>query len=626
MMNKLTYIFILFLIPFISAGSLNMHFVDLTSMSSVEGVSVDLYDYNTNILLSTHNSDVNGVLTIDDLEGEYTLRASKDGYSNVKITQVMNGADVDLGDQFMVSFSKVNVEISNASGPVTNAVVTIQETVDSISDVFEGSNGVLEVPAGSYTIFVYAPNHVQKSFPINLAPGEVVNKVYVMEYSNETLFPTVVNVEVDLDKSSVNAGEEVIVSAKAIYNNGLEYDVTSSAQWNIPDVGEVYNNEIVTQVRGTHTITATFLGKTGTSTLNVANGEVESLTLTASKTSVVVKEKSIITCNLRDVYANVFTSSADVTCTTTCGTLNGNEFSSNSVCTATILCVYNANNSINSTVTVKVNEEDSGGSSSGSSGSTKTTTTTTTTSTTTTTTVKPVVEEKVEEELTTIKFVLPDEVVEGGLIEIVVTDINGDPVEGIEITVMDPNKDKFTLSSDSNGLISFEANLFGNYFLYSEDYTIAGTRVIYVESLMPDLSELNTTPVIINAEPIIPQKRDVNETNTEDTRASVFDVLTATISGEMSIVDALKATVHLWILIAIVLISAAIFFVVYTYVIGKSISDDENNSKPDNVQMEKVSVKVSETIVPPAVDQPITETESELEEKLRKLRELKRNL
>ena len=94
----------------------------------------------------------------------------------------------------------------------------------------------------------------------------------------------------------------------------------------------------------------------------------------------------------------------------------------------------------------------------------------------------------------------------------------------------------------------------------------------------------------------------------------------------MSIVDALRSTVHLWILIAIVLISAAIFFVVYTYVIGKSINDDEKTSKPDNVQMEKVSVKESESIVPPVVNQPITETESELEEKLRKLRELKRNL
>lgn len=622
MMNKLAYIFILFLIPFISAGSLSMHFVDLTSMSSVGDVSVDLYDYNTNILLSTHNSDVNGVLTIEDLEGEYTLRASKDGYSNVKVTQVMDVPDVDLGDQFMVPFSSVNVEVRNSTGAI-DAVVTIQENSDIINDVFEGSEGIFEVSAGSYTIFVYAPNHVQKSFSINLAPGEIINKVYVLEYADETLFPSVVNVEVDLDKSSVNAGEEVIVSAKAIYNNGLEYDITSSAQWNIPAVGEVYDNEIVTQNMGTYTISATFLGKTGSNTLNVENGDVESLTITASKTSLYVKQKSTITCNLRDVYSNIFTSSEDVTCTTTCGTLNANEFSSNSVCTAIITCVYNADNSINSTITIKVNEEDSGSNSGSSSGSTKTTTTTQTTPTTPTIVEE---EEEVEEELTTIKFVLPDDIVEGGLIEIVVTDINGDPVEGIEITIMDPNNGKFTLTSDSNGLISFEALLFGNYFFYSEKYTIAGSRVVYVESLMPDISELDTSPVIINAEPIIPEKRNVTDTNTEDTRASVFDVLTATISGEMSIVDALRSTVHLWILIAIVLISAAIFFVVYTYVIGKSINEDEKTSKPDNVQMEKVSVKESESIVPPVVDQPITETESELEEKLRKLRELKRNL
>ena len=625
-MNKLTYLFILFLIPFISAGSLSMHFVDLTSMSSVGDVSVDVYDYDSNLLVSTYNSDVNGVLTIEDLEGEYTLRASKNGYSNVKITQVMDITDVDLGDQFMVPFSKVNVEVTNASGPV-NAVVTIQETSELISDVFEGSTGIFEVPAGSYTIFVYAPNHVQKSFPIDLAPGEVANKIYIMDYSNETLLPVVVTVEVDLDKSSVNAGEEVIVSAKAIYNNGLEYDVTSSAQWNIPAVGEVYDNEIVTQKTGTYTITATFLGKTGSETLNVDNGKIESLTLTASKNSVKVKEKSIITSNLIDVYSNVFTSSDNVTCTTTCGTLNGNEFSSNSVCTATITCVYDLDNSINSTISVKVNaasssDDNGGSSSSGSSSTTKTTTTTTTT----TTTVKPVVEEEIEEELTTIKFVLPDDVLEGGSIEIVVTDLNDNPVEGIEVIIMGPDGEKNILISDSNGFMSFKTESFGNYFLYSEEYTIAGTRVIYVKSLMPDVSELNNTQVVLNPEPVIPQIRNVTETETADTRSSVFDILTSTISGEMSIVDALKSTVHLWILVAIILISAAVFFVVYTYVIGKSISDDEHSSsaQPDNVQMEKVSVPVSEPVVPPVVDTSVPE--SDLEQKLRKLKELKRNL
>ena len=186
--------------------------------------------------------------------------------------------------------------------------------------------------------------------------------------------------------------------------------------------------------------------------MNVENGDVESLTITASKTSLYVKQKSTITCNLRDVYSNIFTSSEDVTCTTTCGTLNANEFSSNSVCTAIITCVYNADNSINSTITIKVNEEDSGSNSGSSSGSTKTTTTTQTTPTTPTIVEE---EEEVEEELTTIKFVLPDDIVEGGLIEIVVTDINGDPVEGIEITI-GSNNGKFTLTSDSNGLISFE--------------------------------------------------------------------------------------------------------------------------------------------------------------------------
>jgi hypothetical protein len=66
--------------------------------------------------------------------------------------------------------------------------------------------------------------------------------------------------------------------------------------------------------------------------------------------------------------------------------------------------------------------------------------------------------------------------------------------------------------------------------------------------------------------------------------------------------------------------------VVYTYVIGKSISDDEHSSsaQPDNVQMEKVSVPVSEPVVPPVVDTSVPE--SDLEQKLRKLKELKRNL
>ena len=619
-MNKFSYIFILFLfLPLLSAGTLSMHFVDLNTMSSVSEVNVDVYDYDSNVLLFTQNSDVNGILEIEDLKGKYTLRARKEGYSNVKLTQVMDVSDVDLGDYSMVPLSRVHVEVSNSSQPI-NAVVTIQEDVNTIVDGFEGSNGELNVLAGSYTIFVYAPNHIQKSFPIDLMPGEVQNKNYVLEYSNETMFPSVVTVQVELSEASVNAGEEVIFVAKAIYNNGDERDVTSTANWNIPNLGFVYDNEIVTQKIGDHTISATYLGRTGSSVLTVSNGEVVSLTLSASKTTVKVNEKSTLTFNLEDIYSNVFATD-DVNCTTSRGTLNGNEFSSSSTGTATISCVYNPNNDINSTITINVNADDSGSSSSsGSSGSTGTTTTTTTTTTQTiTTTIVPDVEE--EEQLTSIKFILPQDVEEGEIIEIIVTDVFGEPVEFIEITIMDPKDERITLVSNANGVISLRANTFGNYFLYSEDYTIIGPRVVYVKSLMPEVGEVDTTPIVLRPDPIIPVRNETENELVED-ESSVYDILVATISGDMNLIDALKATVHLWILVAITLISAAVFFVVYTYVIGKSISED-SNAKPDNV--EKESVSVSEPI-PVMNEKAISEAESELEEKLRKLRELKRNL
>ena len=414
-MNKFSYIFILFLFfPLLSAGTLNMHFVDLNTMSSVSDVNVDVYEYDSNILLFTVSSEVDGTLNIDEMDGKYVLRISKENYLNEKLEQTMvNGSDVDLGDRFMVPLSRVNVEVSNSSQPI-DAVVTIQEDVNTIVDGFEGSTGELNVLAGSYTIFVYAPNHVQKSFPINLMPGEIQDKSYVLEYSNETLFPSVVSVEVDLSVTSVDAGDEVELKAKAIYNNGDEKDITSVIDWD-STAGETYGNELITKNVGEHTITATYLGKTGSNVLTVSNGEVISLTISASKSSVEVNEKSILTYNLEDVYSNVFTT-GDVNCTTSRGTLNGNEFSSSSVGTATISCVYNPNHDINSTITINVNDDDdddSGSSgNSGSSSSRSSTSTTTTTTQTTTTTVVPVVEEE-EEELTSIKFILPDEVYEG---------------------------------------------------------------------------------------------------------------------------------------------------------------------------------------------------------------------
>jgi hypothetical protein len=626
-MNKFSYIFILFLfLPLLSAGTLSMHFVDLNTMSSVSDVNVDVYDYDSNVLLFTVSSEVDGTLNMDEMDGKYVLRFSKENYLNEKLEQTMvNGTDVDLGDRFMVPLSKVNVNVSNSSQSL-NAVVTIQEDVNTIVDGFEGSNGELNVLAGSYTIFVYAPNHVQKSFPIDLMPGEVQNKNYVLEYSNETLFPSVVSVEVDLSETSIEAGDEVELNAKAIYNNGDEKDITSVIDWD-STAGYVYGTELITKNIGEHTISATYLGKTGSSVLTVSNGEVVSLTISASKTSIEINEKSTLTFNLEDVYSNVFTTT-DVNCTTSCGTLNGNEFSSSSVGAATISCVYNPNNDINSTITINVNkdDDDSGSSgNSGSSGSTRTTTTTTTTQTTTTTIVPEVEEE--EEKLTSIKFILPQGVEEGEIIEIIVTDVDGEPVEFIEITIMDPENEEITLVSNANGVISLRANAFGNYFLYSEDYTIVGPRVVYVKSLMPEVGEANTTPIVLRPDPIIPVRNETeNELAEED--PSVYGILAATISGEMNLIDALKATVHLWILVAITLISAAVFFVVYTYVIGKSISDD-SNVKSDDVEKTRFSVSESESapVTPPVMDEKsITEAESELEEKLRKLRELKRNL
>jgi hypothetical protein len=600
-----------------------MHFVDLNTMSSVSDVNVDVYDFDSNVLLFTVSSEVDGTLNMDEMDGKYVLRFSKEKYLNEKLEQTMvNGTDVDLGDRFMVPLSKVNVNVSNSSQSL-NAVVTIQEDVNTIVDGFEGSNGELNVLAGSYTIFVYAPNHVQKSFPIDLMPGEVQNKNYVLEYSNETLFPSVVSVEVDLSETSVEAGDEVELNAKAIYNNGDEKDITSVIDWD-STAGYVYGTELITKNIGDHTISATYLGRTGSSVLTVSNGEVDSLTISASKTTVKVNEKSTLTFNLEDIYSNVFTTS-DVNCTTSRGTLNGNEFSSSSEGSATISCVYNPNKDINSTITINVNAADSSGNS-GSSGSTRTTTTTTTTQTTQTTTVvtQPVVQET--EELTSIKFILPKDLSEGDVIEIIVTDIKGEPVEFIEITIMTPEDEKITLVSNSNGVVSLRAHVFGNYFLYSEDYAIVGPRVVYVKSLMPEVSEVDDTQVVLRPDPIIPVSRNETDNGLDERSSSVFDVLTATISGEMSIVDALKSTVHLWILIAITLISAAVFFVVYTYVIGNSIDDSGStqSSEPNNV--EKVSVSSSEPIIPPISSETITETESELEEKLRKLRELKRNL
>lgn len=594
-------------------------------MLSVGEVNVDVYDYDSNLLLFSVSSEMDGTLNIDEMDGKYTLRITKENYLNEKLEQTMvNGSNVDLGDKFLVPLSKVNVEVSNSSQPI-NAVVTIQEDVDTIVDGFEGSNGELNVLAGSYTIFVYASNHIQKSFSIDLMPGEVKDVNYVLEYSNETLFPSVVSIEVELSDNSVDAGDEVDLRAKAIYNNGDEKDITSVINW-VSTAGETYGNELITRNVGEHLISATYLGRTGSSVLSVSNGEVISLTVSAGKTSVKVNEKTTLTYNLEDIFSNVFATD-DVNCTTTCGTLNGNEFSSSSVCTATISCVYNPNNDINSTITISVTEDSSGSSSSGSSGSTGTTTTTTTTTTqTTTTTTEPVVEEE-EEQLTTIRFILPQDVEEGEMIEIIVTDASGEPVESVEIIVMDPKDERVTLVSNVNGVISLRATTFGNYFLYSEDYTILGPRVVYVKSLMPEVSDVDTTPVVLRPEPIIPIR---NETETEpfEEDVSMFNILTATISGEMNIVDALKATVHLWILVAITLISAAVFFVVYTYVIGKSI-DEDSNAKPDNVEKASVSVTESAPVerAPPVMDEKaISEAESELEEKLRKLRELKRNL
>ena len=57
-----------------------MHFVDLNTMSSVSDVNVDVYEYDSNILLFTVSSEVDGTLNIDERDGKYVLRISKENY------------------------------------------------------------------------------------------------------------------------------------------------------------------------------------------------------------------------------------------------------------------------------------------------------------------------------------------------------------------------------------------------------------------------------------------------------------------------------------------------------------------------------------------------------------------
>ncbi|MGC8924068.1 MAG: hypothetical protein ACP5KJ_02670 [Candidatus Micrarchaeia archaeon] len=573
-MNTRILFFSLFLfISLAFAGNLTGTVKNLATGTGIPSASVYVYD-SWNVLVAQAQTDGNGVFTAQNITGHFVLRVVKDGYTNGYFTADVGASEnKDIGDLLIVPHATLHLSVKdNASAYIQNGIVKVMQNGDTLVAQLTGPSGDIKVSPGAYTVVFLAPYYTIQSFQVSVSPAEEVTLTSSLEPTQLDTTPKVISVRVELSDNSVVAGDEVTVRAVARYDDMREEDVTYAASWNVNGAGAFYVPTLIATKYGANSIEATFSGKSGSSQLNVSFGTPVSLDLQASSTSIYTDQNAILTSYLVDRYSNL-QGTSNVTYSTTCGSIQGSVFSSPSECTAVVTSVYNQNSSLNDSITISVAKRSSSdGGSKGSSRGSSTRRPSYTQSTPSQSTIQntshteePIIH--VEEK--TIKFIFPPSVYVGDTVTVTVLDTQSDPVDGAVITLERPDNSTISLVSQNGGRMSFVAYYVGDYILKSTKYTITGDTKITAKPL-PTSESLQRTRRLGDKRDGIKESNDnvSGGTSTPSKDMSMLDAIFAAFSGEISIADAIRTTAPLWLVIGAVLLVAAIFFVVYTFILG----------------------------------------------------------
>ncbi len=632
-----------------NAGNITAKFIDLNSASPIADVNVNVYDAD-NILVSQVQSLNDGTILITGLDGVYTLRTFKQGYDNGYFTAQVNADDqTDFSNLPLVPKASLHVNVyDNSNNPISDGVVKVIQNGNVVVAEFRGSSGDITLSAGTYDAIFSAPFHSSDMFSITLLPGDSQVLTSSLQPSPIDLTPVVVDVRVELSSSSITAGDEISVKSIATYNDAHEEDVTAVSQWDAGGSGTLILPKLIATVYGSHDITATYGGESGSAALSVALGRVESFDLQSSSTSIYTDESASLTSYLVDIYGNLEATS-DVAYSTTCGSVQGPVFRSSSACTATITSTYNPDNSLTDNIAITVSARSSSSSSSSSGGYQSSSSSGGSSSSSSSSTSDEQASDDAAQssggghtdaseddnvELA-VKFVFPPSAYVGDKVTVIALDANSDPMQGMVITVERPDGKTISLVTNDEGEASFVPGFEGEYILGSSKYVVLGERSIYVNAVpSADLSQVNGNSAEGNNEN---QSSSASGSETspsdDDGGRSILDTIFAAFAGEMSIADALRTTLPLWLIIAAVLFAAAVFFVVYTFFVGR---EAVKRSAPDEPSDEEVAV-VEQLAQKPAGDDAavsgngdaehdLSEKEMirrELEEKMRRQKQIK---
>ncbi len=599
------YVMFAFILSLSFAGNLTVTLNDMVTMDGIEGVTAYIYDDSDNVLVAQQNSGADGRICVQGLNGNYVIRTVREGYANGYFTAHVGASQsVDAGNLLLVPLATLTLSVQdNASAPLDNGIVKVMQNGDVVVAQVNGASGTVQVSPGDYVIIFSAPFHTQQPFHVSLLPGESMSIASALKPTQVDTFPSVGSVTATLSTASqVDAGTVVKLRAVAHYTDSHDEDVTAVAQWDMDGAGAFYMPELIATVYGTHNIRAVYNGRSDTKPLSVRFGDVRSLDVRASATSIYTGQTSTLTSYVLDQYSNSM-ATTNVNYSTTCGTVQGSVFSSGSTCTAVITGVYTANASMNDSVTITVSQRDSGTDSHSSSGSYHSKSSSTNTSTSTagsntagkTDKTNGTATTSTTEEIKSIKFVFPPTAYVGDTVEVSVLDEESNPVSGVVISVKRPDGTAISLVSSKDGKVSFVVFAPGDYKLSSSKYTVIGSDT------------LTAKPIPVIEKPPHQDKQSLNTTSTVNTGLGeagtytdrgIVDTIVAAFTGEISPVDAIKATLPLWLIVGGVMFAAAIFFVVYTFLAGNAPPENE----PKNESADQ-RVAVLHAVTAPAKDE-----------------------
>lgn len=603
----LVFAIVVFASP-LMAGTLTGKIADGVTLAGVDGAQVYVYDTD-NVLISQLATEQDGTFTIQNVTGHLTIRVVRAGYSNGIFTANLGSGVTNMGNLLLVPLATLRVSVKdNASAPLTNGMVRVIQDGNEVVARFDGASGDIQVSPGDYFVVFSAPFHTEQAYRVIVAPGEVKSLTSALEPTSIDMTPIVQAVDVQLGNSNVGAGSEVTLKAIATYNDGHTEDVTYAAAWDSNGAGSIYLPVLVATGAGTRTITASFGGKSGSATLTVDFGMVRALDVQASQTQIYTDQSVTLTSYLVDVYGNRQATSS-VNYSTTCGSVQGNVFSSTSACTAQVTSVYTANAGLNDTVLITVSKRNSDSNSRSRSyeggSSSRTTSSSSDTSGADSGILSQTQNPQPQDTVTLVKFIFPPLAYVGDVVEVTVLDSRSNPVDGVLITVVMPDGRDISLVTTNGGKVTLIPATPGDYIFKSPRYVVSGTNVLTVK----EVQMVDKPPV----KPLDLGGQDITQpnTNTESVpqQRDMLGAIFAAFSGEISPADAIKATMPLWTILGVLIFAAAVFFVVYTYMVGgthpAAVPPEQANERSrQEVRVPASSVQVAVGEMAPASNVP----------------------